>query len=215
MISGPFRISIIFPTGTPHWYWRDEQIKDAYGHPKVRPLFSPSVRDAHKFFQEEAVIRVRDDFRRTFPTYRIFVERIADSSGPHFEDRGVRPQVDSTDRRQTLYVEPDGFEGSGLVFVIRPAVTAAQGKTYCLRSCDVPSLAQFHTALETIYNPDPVECVREAQQRWAQFNPQPFRPAELDARDTAELKQFADQIRKQNQNNSRVRPGSVVDQGER
>lgn len=210
MITPPFRISAIGPSfTTPHYYFRDEEVRDTYNRPATRPLFSASASDAHKFHSQEAAVRFRDNFRHLFQKYRFSIERIADGSGPHFENEGVQPEVDSVDRREVLYVEPDGFEGSGLVFIVRPAVTAAHGRCWCLRAIDVPSLAQFHTSLETVYSPDPVECVRQAQQRWAKFNPQPFRPAELDAADTEELKRVVEKIKNQNRPYSRVRPGSV------
>jgi hypothetical protein len=205
MIAPPFRIAVIGLSFTvPHFYFRDEEIRDAYNRPATRPLFSPEAREAHRFFQEQAVIRIRDDFRRIFPKQRVYVETVG-GFGPLFEDRGAQPKIDTKDTRKPLYVEPDGFENTGNVFVLKPAVTPTHGRCWCLRAIDVPSLAQFHTALETVYNSDPIECVRQAQERWAQFNPQPFRPPELEARETEELRSFVQEIK--NQRRAGLRPG--------
>ncbi len=187
----------------PHFYFRDEEVRDAYNRPATRPLFSDNPRDAHRFHSEEGVTRFLEHFKSLFPKYRFYAETVG-GFGPLFEKQ---PTISTEDKREPLYIEPDGYEGSGLVFIVRPAITM-HGAVWCIRSRDIPSLAVVHTCLETVYSTDAIDCIRQMQQRWAKFNPLPFRPVELDAADSIELKKFVDEIH-QNQPTSRVRPGSA------
>lgn len=205
MISPPFRIVAILPPNTPHYFWRDEEIRGPYG-PTTRPLFSPLASDAHKFTSQEAAIRFRDHFRSMFPKYRIFIQRIADGSGPHFENEGVQPTIDSEDHRTPVFVEMDGYEHSGVGFIVRPVIRPSGERLWALRPQDCPSIvaSQRHTALESAYGSDPVSTVKRAYELWGDLL-QPFTPPEMEAQQTRELKDFVNEIRSQRR--AGLRPG--------
>jgi hypothetical protein len=201
-MPAPYRICCIFPPDVKHYFWRDEQIIDAYNRPKTRPLFSSSVRDAHRFFQEASAIGFRDHFRSLYPRNRIFIESLS-GEGPLFENKGVQPQTDSIDRRQPVFVEITDGKG----FVVRPAITGAHGRCWCIRVIDVPSMTE-HSGLESIYGLDPEDVIRRMLEMWATYRPEPFTPSFIEEQQKAEIRAAIGEIKNQ-LHPGRPRPGDL------
>lgn len=167
MPTPQYRIVFHNPPAPDKYYHRDEIIKIG-GINQTRPMVTSNVGEAHTFLNRDSVIAFRDQYRGFYPTITIFVEDIQ-HNGPLFEEYG-RESTDTgePDTRTWMVVCPDDLIAQDLWFVVKPANTV-NGRVWCVRPADVPSLKESLGKIDTIYgrigeNPD--EVLERARRHW-------------------------------------------------
>jgi hypothetical protein len=204
-MSGHFYLIFNMPSQAGKLYFRREAEKLVAGRAVIVPEIIADLQQAHKFFNRESVEARRDQYREQYAreNYEIFIE---DHQGIRKFERETRPEFPTEDTRSVCFVQPDGFENTGLGFLVRPAIRPAEGYCWCVRALDVPSMADRASSTETIYGDTPIQAVERAVATWGVLavpSPAPW-AAEQDA---AEAKRILEEFRK-SQRPGRMRPGN-------
>ena len=156
---------------------------------------TPDVLRAKDFFSAESAVAHRDHFRERYPTCTIFIE---DVHGNRMFEREAQEPSPSEDTRKRVFVEPDGFEDTGLGFLVHPAIRPAEGFCWCVRAADIPSMADRAAVTESIYGPDPIAAVNRMLATWgslAKPSPSPLAAIQDDQRAKKILQEFERQKR--------------------
>jgi hypothetical protein len=164
---------------------------------------TPDILRAKDFFNAESAVAHRDYLREQYPTCTVFIEDIHEN---RIFEREVQAPSPAEDNRSVCFVEPDGFENSGLGFLVRPAIRPAEGFCWCVRPADVPSMKDRATAIESVYGPDPVSTVERAMATWgnlAQPSPAPW----ASQQDDAQAKRILQEFEKSKRGPGFLRPG--------
>lgn len=136
----------------------------------------------------------RDNYRTQFfeakSKYEIFIE---DVRGNRQFESEIQAPSPTEDNRKLCFVEPDGLEGTGLGFLVRPAVRPSEGFCWCVKASDIPSLAERAFSMESIFGFDPIGAVNRMLATWgvlAQPSPAPWAEKLDDARAKQNLHEF-------------------------
>jgi hypothetical protein len=125
------------------------------------------------------------------------------------ESRPALPPDDGVDRRDFLFYEPDGYEGTGLGYVIAPSVHPEFGKCWSVRCQDIPCLNG--RLIESTYDKSPEQAILKfiliCNQGGVVLTPSP-RP-DQDRRDHEELLGVIRDIKKSQQAPGQRRPGDL------
>jgi hypothetical protein len=187
----PGQLKIVFyrpGEGTKFYLYRDSEI-------------TPDVLQARHFNNPDSCIAFRDRFREQYPKCTIFIE---DALGNRLFERAVQPPSPTEDNRAACFVEPAGYEHSGLGFLTHPAIRPAEGYCWCVRASDVPGLAGRD--IETVYGDTPIHAVERALATWGALavpSPAPWASQQDAAQAKTILKQF-NELRSP----GRMRPGN-------
>ena len=190
-MAGHFYLIFKGPGQTEKQYFVREAEKLIRGRAVIVPEIAPEVRLAHRFNPESAVI-FRDRYREQFGPqgYKVFVE---DPQGNTKFEREEQTPSPTADEREACFVLPDGFEDTGLGFLVRPAIRPDEGLCWCIRASDVPSMSDRAAVTETIYGPDPVATVERMLATWgslAQPSPAPWAQQQDDAQAKRVLQEY-------------------------
>jgi hypothetical protein len=164
---------------------------------------TPDVLQARHFNNADSCVAFRDRFRESYPKCTIFIE---DAQGNRLYERDVQPPSPMEDNRSACFVEPTGFEHSGLGFLVRPAIRPGEGFCWCIRAADVPSMSDRALVTETIYGSDPINMVERMLATWgllATPSPAPWAAQQDAAQAKTILKQFHEL-----RSPGRMRPGN-------
>lgn len=203
-MAGHFYLTFTRPGQAKQYFVREGEML-VQGRAIIAPEVSPNVRQAHRFNPESAVA-FRDRYREQYARdgYEILVE---DQQGTRKFERDLQPAPPNEDNRVECFVEPDGLENTGLGFLVRPAIRPGEGRCWCIRATDVPSMTDRASLTETIYGPDPVSTTERMLATWgslAQPSPAPW-AAKLD---DEQAKQNLQEFNRLRRGPGRRRPGN-------
>jgi hypothetical protein len=202
-MSVHFYLVFNLPGQTEKQYFVREAEKLVQGRPIIVPEISPVVRQAHKFNPESAVA-FRDRYREQYARdgFGIFVE---DNQGVRKFEREVQPEPETPeDTRTPYFYKPDGFEDTGLGYLIMPAIRPGAGRGWCVRARDIPSIA--NRDFETIYEDTPQDAIDKAIAAWGSLMVPSEAPGASE-RDSAEAKRILQDFEKSKLGPGRIRPG--------
>jgi hypothetical protein len=191
-----------FPNDAGRYWFQTEDVTIVDGSRIKKPILTDRQSLAHRFHPSSAVA-FRDHYATLYQklNVRVFIE---DNHGQVQFEREAQAPAESEDHRPDYFVQPDG--ASALGFLVRPAIRP-QGRCWCIRARDVPSVADRD--LETVYGNTPMETTERMLATWGTLA-QPSRHPYADQLDAAEAQRKAQELANEKYKGARRRPGDLA-----